>query len=436
MIPRLLLLKPPEASAFDFGAFSLAVLAGAVRDRAEVTIVDATGREQDSVVREIVARGPDLLGVTVMGPSSVPPVAALLALVRKVFRGPKRPVVLAGGHGASMLPSPMLRAGADAVVIGEGERTLAEILEHGVRPGAAGIACMADGEMVVGPQRPPISPLDELPPPARDLLGPARAGDVHLIETSRGCPHACSFCEATRFHGRRWRAFSPERVARDLARLVNGGAWIIEIADDSFAASPQRVLRICELVRQGPLPAIVFVSARADDLAANPKVIPAMASARMLRVSVGVETLEPTIAAAAGKPISPSTYRRVFDALRANGIFSVASLIVGLPGETPEARRRAVERAVDAQPDAARFVPFLPRAAVRADAALEEFEPRPEDVRDAAAFTEAFHRDPTVQARLVDAARAADVRATLARGTLQRHRSQRRRDEVRTARSS
>jgi anaerobic magnesium-protoporphyrin IX monomethyl ester cyclase len=418
---RLLLLKPPEESRFNFGAFSLGVLAAAVRDRAEVAILDATRLKPGDVVREVAARAPDLLGITVMGPGSVGPVAGLIRRFRETTGGrtaSARTVILAGGHGGSMVPEPLLAAGADAVVIGEGERTLAEILERGVRPGAAGVACMAGGRTVLGLPQAPIQPLDRLPLPARDLMPPP-PDDVHLLETSRGCPHACSFCEATRFHGRLWRAHSPERVAVEVAGLIEErGAWVIEFADDNFAASPARVLRICELLRAGPLPALILVSARVDDLGADPRLLPAMASARMLRISVGVETLDHAAAALAGKPIAASTYREVFARMRDHGIFSVASLIVGLEGETFEARHKAADRAIQVGPDAARFLPFLPRPAVRTGAAAGDFEPKAADVRDARLFTQAFYRHRDVRERLELAAQVGGIRGMLARGTL------------------
>ena len=78
---------------------------------------------------------------------------------------------------------------------------------------------MKDGEVIRTPSRPLIENLDILKEPAWDLLNSPPDG-VYLLETSRGCPHGCTFCETTRFYGRRWRARSPELVARDVARLV------------------------------------------------------------------------------------------------------------------------------------------------------------------------------------------------------------------------
>jgi anaerobic magnesium-protoporphyrin IX monomethyl ester cyclase len=405
MIEKVVLVKPPEqTSPFNYGTFSLATLAAVVRHRVQVSIIDATETSMDQAVREVWSRQPDLVGITSMGLDSVPFTADFIRHLKRSGMG--LPIIV-GGHGGATGTEELLRAGADAVVLGEGEITFQEIVEVGIQAGSAGVACLGhDGQVIEGPARAPIYPLDDLPMPARDLISPPPDG-VHLLETSRGCPHACAFCETTRFYGRRWRPHSPERVVDEVRTLVNEyEALIILFADDNFAASPQRVRRICELLEEKDLPAFFMVSARGDDLVADPELLPAMARARMLRVCVGVETLDPDTAAAAGKPISLETYRQAFQRMRELGMFGIASLIVGLPGESVKARERAVERLVLAGPDAAQFLPFCAVPGVPMAAGRSSSKPDPVDVEDAVRFTQDFYRQPAVRARLQEAAAA------------------------------
>ena len=71
--PTVVLVKPPEHSRFSFGAFSLAVLAAAVRDLADVRILDATNLAPSTAVEQIVSSAPDWIGITTMAlPSLVP----------------------------------------------------------------------------------------------------------------------------------------------------------------------------------------------------------------------------------------------------------------------------------------------------------------------------------------------------------------------------
>jgi len=420
---RVVLVKPPETSRFNFGTFSLGVLAAAIRDHAAVTILDATALGVEAAAAAVWARRPDLVGVTAMGLRSVVPAAAFIRQLRAAAGDDARPAaIIAGGHGASMAPDPLLDAGADAVVIGEGEETLREVVAGGIHAGAAGVACRRDGRTVSGPPRPPIQPLERLPLPARDLMPPPPDG-VHLMETSRGCPHACAFCETTRFYGRRWRPHPPARVADEVRLLVEScGAWMIHFADDNFCASPRRVLEICRRLRRGPLPAFILASARGDDLLADPRVIPAMAAARIQRVTVGVETLDPGAAARAAKPIPLPTYRAAFQRMAAHGVFSIASFIIGLPGESPALRERTVELAAAAGPDVAHFLPFLPLPGTPLAAGRAGPDPDPADVRDAELCNVAFRRHPAVHARLAAAVAGGGVRGLLARATLEHFR--------------
>jgi anaerobic magnesium-protoporphyrin IX monomethyl ester cyclase len=422
MIRRIVLVKPPEESEFSFGAFSLSVLAAAVAERAEVSIVDATRLPVGDAVEEVWRRGPDLVGVTTMGTASVAPVTAFVRRLRAAQSG-RQVVLVAGGHGATWAAADLLASGVDAVVLGEGERTFQQMVAHGIQPGAPGTACLQAGELVIGPPQALIEPLDRLPWPARELMPPPPDG-MHLMETSRGCPHACTFCATTRFHGRRWRPKSAGRVVAEIRTLVDEHkAWIIHLADDNFAASPRRVRDICEALRGQPLPLFFVVSARADDLLRDPDLLPAMALARMMRVSVGVETLDFATATQVGKPITRDAFQVAFRCMRELGIFSIASLIVGLPGENPAYRQQMVEHAVQCGPDSALFLPYLrrPEFDVRSGSGLPHRDRA--DVRDAERFSRAFALHPTVRARLEAAAAEPGVRGLLAEATLEKQRA-------------
>jgi len=95
------------------------------------------------------------------------------------------------------------------VLIGEGEETLGELVDHlHGRPGPAldqilGLAYAADGQLRINPRRPDIKDLDALPFPAWDLVDIPRYRAIWLehhgfysmnIATSRGCPYHCNWC--------------------------------------------------------------------------------------------------------------------------------------------------------------------------------------------------------------------------------------------------
>ncbi len=139
------LVKPPELSSLNFGCFSLAVLASAIEDIANVKILDATNLKPEKTVHTILSSRPDILGITAMSVSSVEPICKLITLLRK---NGFQSNLLVGGHGASVLPQPILESGADAVVYGEGEQTLREVILQGISDDTVGLVIMRDGKIV------------------------------------------------------------------------------------------------------------------------------------------------------------------------------------------------------------------------------------------------------------------------------------------------
>ncbi len=191
---------------------------------------------------------------------------------------------------------------------------------------------------------------------------------------------------------------------------------IIQISDDNFTANPKRALEICHLLDNEPLPLFFMFSARSDDLTREPELIPALAKVNFLRVTIGVETLIPKIAKSIGKNISFKQHKQAFDSLKKAGIFTIASFIVGLPGETENMRKSYVELAVKLA-DSATFLPFQPFPGTPMAKGIGE----PEDwcIEYAARLTREFSQHPESKRRLSLAAKEKTVRGILARATLQ-----------------
>ena len=147
---KVTLVKPPEQSVLDFGTFSLAVLAAAVRDLADIVIVDATFCELGDAVTRTLETDPEIIGVTTMGLTSVEPTTHFLKALRNAgFTN----LLIIGGHGATMTPLPLLEAGADAVVYGEGEETFREVLQKGISESVRRLILFRDSIMVKTPPR-------------------------------------------------------------------------------------------------------------------------------------------------------------------------------------------------------------------------------------------------------------------------------------------
>jgi anaerobic magnesium-protoporphyrin IX monomethyl ester cyclase len=409
---KVTLVKPPEQSSLNFGCFSLAVLASAIEDIANVKIVDATNLKLEEAVRTILSSRADILGITAMSVSSVEPIGILIKLLRKNgFQGK----LLAGGHGASALPQPLLESGADAVVYGEGEQTLRQAILQDISVNIAGLVMIRDGKILKTPPRQLID-LDTIAMPAKKWVTTPK-DSLYLLETSRGCPHRCKFCETSSFFRSTWRSRSPEKVVTDIERLVDRGALIIQITDDNFTANPKRAIKICNELENYNLPLFFVFSARSDDLLSDPELIPSLAKANFLRAAIGVETPDEKISQQIGKDISLEQHKLAFDGLRKAGIYTVASFIVGLPQETEQTRRNYVDIACELS-DSATFVPFLPLPGTEMDDG--SVKPQLRSVECAAKLTREFRQNPKNIRRLLQAAKEPSIRGILAKRSLQK----------------
>lgn len=160
-----------------------------------------------------------------------PDMAGLLAHLDAIE---PRPWLLAGGPHPSARPADVLAAGADAVVVGEGEQALPALLariEAGEPPaGLPGVATLnADGRLERGP-RPPAVDLDAYPPFG---IRHRRFGPV---EITRGCPCACAFCQTSFLFGGRMRHRSAERVAHWVRQaMVEGYSYVRFVTPNAFA---------------------------------------------------------------------------------------------------------------------------------------------------------------------------------------------------------
>jgi radical SAM superfamily enzyme YgiQ (UPF0313 family) len=150
-------------------------------------------------------------------------------------------------------PERYLQAGADAVILGEGEAALADIVGRIEAAsdfnGIDGIAVLDErGSVRRTPRRTPFRDLDSLPVPAWDLVDfekyrrawHERHGVFALnMATTRGCPYLCNWC-AKPIWGQSYAVRSPANVVTELRHLIELAApdyiWFM---DDIMGLKPK-----------------------------------------------------------------------------------------------------------------------------------------------------------------------------------------------------
>ena len=239
-----------------------------------------------------------------------------------------------------------LRGGADVVVIGEGEETLAELVRALDRrtlralKDVAGLAFMKQGELVRTKPRPLIRELDSLAFPAWDLVDVERYrsawGERHdrfslNMVTTRGCPYHCNWC-AKPIYGQRYAVRSPANVAEELdwlkRHLRPDHIWF---ADDIFGLKRGWVQSFAEEVAARGAVTPFKMQARADLI--DDDVASALERAGCETVWMGAESGSQRVLDAMDKGLEVEQILRASQSLKRHGIRVSMFLQFGYPGE-------------------------------------------------------------------------------------------------------
>lgn len=277
--------------------------------------------------------------------------SAALEMIRMARRRGCRIVV--NGSDAIDQPEMYLKAGADAVIMGEVEEAFLELARvwiddrdaplHGV-PGLALSTHPGGGRPLVGvfrtPPRARMENLDELPFPAWDLLDVEQYRSAWLsahgrlswgMVTSRGCPYGCNWCAKPVF-GRRYSQRGPESVAEELRllreRVTPDHVWF---ADDIFGLTPDWIHRFAEEVTRRGARTPFMMQSRAN-LMTEPAV-DALVEAGAEEVWIGVESGSQRILDAMEKGTDVEEVRRATRTLKARGVRACWFIQLGYPGE-------------------------------------------------------------------------------------------------------
>lgn len=349
---RVLLINP----SYPFEEFprllvTLPYLASALRAQGhEVEILDLLlARTTDEKIERRMAKvRPDLVGITSVTLNQH--IANRIAeVVRKYDE--RVPIAMGGPHVAFEIESSFRDLPAlDYIAIGEGEHTIVELARSlegrmDVRD-VRGLALRdpSNGEIVRTAPRPLENDLDDLPPPARELVPLPRylAFDSHAsLVTSRGCPYDCVFCSASAWTGRRVRYRNPVLCCDEIEELAAIGFNEITIEDDLFTLYRKHFLEVCgELMRRDT--GIKWNAfSRVDTI--DQSIVDTMARAGCQSICFGVESGSQEVLDLVRKR---SNLAKVRDAMRMTqdaGITALASFIIGLPGETEKTLRQTVE---------------------------------------------------------------------------------------------
>ncbi len=319
---------------------------GAVCEKSghEVNVIDCQAEKLglDAFRKRLEQAVPDVVGVTstTLTYKSALKVAGIAKEV-----SPKCTTVLGGCHATFWDENALKECSSlDVVVRREGEFTLVELLEKlqgkTSLDGVQGITFRNnDGGIVRNEDRPFIENLDDLPFPAHHLLplnSLKKMGKVIFpLTTSRGCVYWCDFCTAVRMFGRRYRMRSPKNVVNEIETVMQKfGATQFTFYDDAFTVDPQRSEQICEEIMRRKLKIQWDCETRVDMVTRD--LLQKMRDAGCIAVWFGVESGSQNMLEKMHKRIKLEQTKKAYRMSRELGLMTVASVVLGFPGETEE----------------------------------------------------------------------------------------------------
>jgi len=324
----------------------------------QVEVLDTQVEEMSygEIASRIREKMPDVIGITAMTFTLID-VLKTAKVAKSISRDIK--VVLGGPHVYIYPEETISLQEVDALVLGEGEITFAELVDNiddiERLKKIKGLVFKSNGQIYHTGLRELMMNLDNLPHPARHLVPYkkyssliAKRQPITTMITSRGCPYNCSFCARPHL-GKRFRARTAKNVVQEMEECVKLGINEFLIYDDTFSIDRQRVLDICDEIMTKKLDIGWDVRMRVDTV--DEEMLKKLKQAHCERIHYGVEAGTEKILKVLKKGIHLDQVKEAFQLTKKIGISTLAYFMIGSPTETKEDILQTIELAKRLNPD-------------------------------------------------------------------------------------
>jgi radical SAM superfamily enzyme YgiQ (UPF0313 family) len=328
------------------------------KNKHKVDVIDcqASHLTYEDFRNEIRKRKPDMVGLT----STTLTYKSALEIIRITKQVHPNCITVIGGCHVSFWDKNALKEcpELDFVVRKEGEITIVEVVERLEAgkdlDGVLGVTYRKGEEIVQNPDRPYIKDLDSLPFPSHHLWpleSLRKYGNIIFpLMTSRGCVFWCEFCSAVRMFGRGYRMRSAKNVVDEIEYIHKTyGAENFTFYDDAFTVDQPRVEEICRLLHERKLKVKWDCGTRVDMVTRD--LLQKMKDAGCIAVWFGVEAGSQEVLDEMGKGFTATRTKEAFKMAQEIGLMTIASVVLGFPGETRETAMKTVNFIKEINPD-------------------------------------------------------------------------------------
>jgi len=233
------------------------------------------------------------------------------------------PVVLGGIH-PSALPDEALQH-ADVVCKGDAESTLPHLIADFDTAAASGEDPRCGLRPVYDWQAFETAPIAT---PRKDIIDPADYLVANPIQTTRGCPHNCSFCTTPAIFGRKFRQRAIADIVDEMRAVCEvKKPWCFILADDNFGGNQSWAIELCEAMK----PLGIAWATQCDILISqNDRLLRAMRESGCQGLILGLESpKQDTLVEAGKKFVRSDTYEQRIRKIRSFDINLWGAFIFG-----------------------------------------------------------------------------------------------------------
>jgi radical SAM superfamily enzyme YgiQ (UPF0313 family) len=350
---KIILMSMPDVAplimhetAFHMPNCGIASVGANIDEGHDIYIIDLIRKRRrlrEYLTKTLLRIRPDLVGLSAMA-WQYGTCVKLIKLIRQLLPEVK---ILIGGYHASLMYEEIAasdEAGLiDFMVRGEGEeacRRLVNALEGQDRFEEIPSLSHKQGEHFVHNPKRELLDLSRLKRPIRDKRRLTWGyhimnSKVEVLETSRGCTRACTFCSMNHMYGRTFRTFPIERVLADLDEIYYKCKthWVF-VADDNLVLDPERVVKLCDAIIARKFPNLrLVVQADCVSMSQNEEMVRKMSQAGIKTIFLGIENVSKKNLAEARKGNIVDASRKAVEMCHKYDIMVVGGLIFGFPDD-------------------------------------------------------------------------------------------------------
>jgi radical SAM superfamily enzyme YgiQ (UPF0313 family) len=321
-------------------------------------VFDTTFSSQKEQLDFILAKQPKVICIYTNLMTKIEVIKLIKLLKTERFGFPK---IVLGGPDVTYNVDNYLKAGADFLIIGEGEETTFELYDAIMNTGnfhqVDGIAFLENDKIIQTTPRTKFKELDELPLPNREAISMQNYLDTWktnhgqssmTISTQRGCPYTCKWC-STAVYGQSYRRRPANQVAAEMKMLKEqynpDALWFV---DDVFTVSHKWLIAFREeVLKQDAIIPFECIT-RAERL--NDEILQLLKDVGCFRIWIGAESGSQTIIDAMDRRVDVNQVKKVIQDTNAMGIETGTFIMLGYPGETEKDITETIQYLKDANP--------------------------------------------------------------------------------------